>query len=273
VKFDILEILKQFSGFIPVVVAFIYHIFFQKRIKFKRFYQQAENNISNACGPMYFKLEKIFRIEDEMKREKQLDLYFNDYGSSNFPIHQLSNLFVIEWFLKVEEYYEIFKQSRTDADWEKFWEELDYLKIMLEDEYWANFSSVYSEYLWFRKNIGKSFWTNFLFETLRITKQLSNLLVAGGFFAVYFTVYDFFFLKWLPEGSILISILVLLLFIAFYGCMLALTAPIASSFSQKKNLKAKFIKKKWPSLWKFYEEKMLKSPNKNIKIPKKHERP
>ncbi|GIN89124.1 hypothetical protein J22TS1_01750 [Siminovitchia terrae] len=222
-KKQLLEYLPFLIPLIPLLVAFIVYSLGRRGHRINKLYSQIENNLTNACGPMYFNLKRICELGTESQInyeiENRLENFFSKFSSVKFPIHQLGNLAVLELFIKTEKEYHSFIESPTKEHWEQLKKSLHDLKNELDREYYANFETLYKDYLWDRKHVEGNFFIRMFFELMKFVKETVNFLTVCSLLFVYFAIWDYYFIKIFPIGSVSLSLVVLCLCIGANGVM------------------------------------------------------
>lgn len=264
-EFNIQSLIGQVSVLLPIIVALIAYNLGQRGNKINRILTQADTNLTNICGPMHLRLEEIFEKSNKKEVKNLLEEYFTDYSSINFPVHQLANLELVEWYFKTEKMYLMYKDDNSNINWERFWEELHYLRKILKDEYYNNFSLLYNEYRWVQHNLHKNIFIRILIDLFRLSKDFLVFMILISFLGVYFGVVNLYS-EVFPQELLLFSILMLIGSVILYGAALIINSHNITLQSQKKSNLESILKKL--RLWNLYESKILKSSKIKIEIPR-----
>ncbi|MGZ9819397.1 hypothetical protein ACXM0N_26395 [Peribacillus simplex] len=263
--------IKAYLPYLPLIIAFIAaslgYILGQRNSKINRFLQQADINLNEVCGPIFFSLKRIFEVSDEGVREKLLDSFFVQFSTTNSNLYKVGNKSIIDWFINYEKLYYQFKKSREFEDWKKFWEELAYLKGLIEDEYWKNFDSLYGEYRWFQKTLTSNFFVRIWYELIHLLFQATQFSIIVCILFVYFSFWDYFFVGKFPSETILLAVILLFVTVSIYGLLLIVGLNINRLKRQRnswpRTLGIRFV----PKFLNFWDNKVIRS-RKNIEIPK-----
>ncbi|MDA2118463.1 hypothetical protein ACTFPA_26055 [Bacillus cereus group sp. MYBK59-1] len=259
--------IKEYIPFIiPILAATVGYIFGQRTTKTNRFYTQNENNLKTVIEPLFLSIKVIMRENSGFKRERLLDDLFELYILEEKGLYQIGNKDLIDNFFYVEELYKDFKIEKSEEKWKKFWIALNYYYQSIEGEYWSNFYTLYRNYGWYLYSLNRNIFVRIFFETIRFLKDTVNFLTSLSVGFLVFSLYDkLLYLisdkRIMPEGSIVMSIQLLIFCIALYGFITIFDAFSPNS-SQQKSFIDKLIKK-------YTNEK--KKYEKKIRIPKMYE--
>ena len=271
-----MNFIKEYLPYLPLAIAIIAaalgYMTGQRSSKINRFFQQVDINLKELCGPMYFSLKRIFEVEDEQKRELFLDSFFEKFSTLNPNLYKLGNKFIIDWFIENENLYFKFKKTRDLKDWEGFWKQLLSLQIMMENEYWENFGSLYNEYRWFQKTLSSNIFIRLWNELIHILIQASQFSVLVSVLLVYLSIWDYFVVKEFPVGTINSSIVILLSTIVTYGLLIVIGSNVYGLRSQKESLIRKLGKRYIPYLFNFFDNKHIRNNKKKNTPQMYHQR-
>lgn len=222
---------------------------------------------------MYFNLRRLFDIEDAQKKERFLDNFFKQFSNltMNHNTYKLGNKFILDWFIETENLYIKFKKSRKVEHWEDFWKQLVSLKRMIEEEYWKNFDSLYGEYLWFQRTLTSNIFIRLWHELLYILFQASQFTVLISLITVFYSIWDYVFIKTMSNDMILSSSSFLLLSITLYGFLMIIGADIVGFKNQRESFTRKLGKKYTPKVINYWDKAFLRS-SKKIEIPDMYNR-
>jgi hypothetical protein len=259
-------IIEKYLPYLPVVIAILAaslgYISGQRSGKINRFLLQVDTNLKEVCGPLNFTLKRIFDTNDPALREGLIDEFFSEFNSLNPLLYKLGNKFIIRWHLKCEKLYQTFKRSRDVKDWEEFWIQLESLNNMINEEYWMNFDSLYGEYRWFQSTLTSNIFIRITKEILHFLFQTFHFTTLASLFFVFYSIWDYFAIKYLPSGTVLLSVLVLTFSIMIYGFLMIIGASIAGIRNQRESLIRKILEKHSPKVVAFWEDRILPGNNK-----------
>jgi hypothetical protein len=262
--------IKEYLPYLPLAIAIVAaslgYITGQRSGKINRFFQQVDVNLKEVCGPMYFSLKRIFEIEDAEKREKLIDHFFEQFSTLNPNLYKLGNKFILDWLIETENLYVRFKKSRKLEDWDDYWKQLFSLKVMLEQEYWKNFDSLYGEYRWFQRTLTSNIFIRVWHELLYILFQAFQFAILVSMLFLFYSIWDYFLIGKLPSGTFLLASLILILSIMFYGVLMVIGADINGLRKQRESFVRNLGKKYTPRLINFWDKELLRS-SKKIEIP------
>ncbi|TYR72710.1 hypothetical protein FZC79_22045 [Rossellomorea vietnamensis] len=260
--------MEEYLPYLPVVIAILAaslgYISGQRSGKINRFLLQVDTNLKEVCGPLNFTLQHISETNDPALREGLIDDFFREFNSLNPTLYKLGNKFIIRWHFKCEKLYQTFKISRDVKDWEEFWRQLESLRIMVDEEYWKNFDSLYGEYRWFQSTLTSNIFIKICKEVLHFLFQAIHFTTLASLIFVFYSIWDYFLIKYFPSGTILLSVLVLTLSIMIYGFLMIIGASIAGLRNQRESLIKKVLEKRSPKIIDFWEDRVLRSSKKEI---------
>ncbi|MGD6976133.1 hypothetical protein ACQCU3_03660 [Bacillus altitudinis] len=171
------------TAVLSAVIAFVSNI---RHKDLDRFYKNAEENLYNLIEPMYFKMEKIEKINDERHKMEAIRNYFKTYNPEKINISKLGNRQLINKFL---DSYTAFHQYLTKIDDDslrKLFNKIRSFGYSLEKEYWKLFETIYKDHNWFKKTVGM----NYIFRLfLRI-----SVFIESTFYAVTWMLFVLFWM-------------------------------------------------------------------------------
>jgi hypothetical protein len=252
--------------YLPIIIAILAaslgYISGQRSGKITRFLLQVDINLKEICGPLNFKLDRIFDTKDPALRESQIDDFFKEFSSLNPSLYKLGNKYIIHWHLKCEKLYLNFKINRSEKDWGQFWRQLELLKNMVNEEYWKNFDSLYGEYRWFQSTLTSNIFLRISKEVLHFLFQTFHFTTLASMFFVFYSIWDYYLIRYLPSGTVLLSVLILCLSIMVYGFLMLLGANIAGLRNQRESFIRKVLENRFPKVVAFWEDRILTGSSK-----------
>ncbi|QJX65165.1 hypothetical protein HLK66_26160 (plasmid) [Niallia circulans] len=272
--------MKDAIQYLPVIIALLAgvlgYITGNRSNKINRFFNQVDDNLKEVCGPLYYLLEKILDTDDPEEKERKIDYLFFNYVSEKNKLFMLGNKFIIKYIFSAEKKYNKYKKSRSQEDWEDFWHEFKPLGIMIKNQYWNNFNSLYGEYRWFQKTLISNVFIRIWYEILFFLFQIGQTIINIMLIVTAYSIYDFYVLQKLPEGVIPVSLLILTISIGVYGLLMIIGSNIKvlRDSNDDGNFFIILIKKifpkqfeKWENIFKY--KKKSEVPNKYYRINKK----
>lgn len=169
----------EIKDYLPVIVVLISAVIaFVSNNRHKdldRFYKNAEENLYNLIEPMYYKMEKIEKISDEIHKLEAIRNYFNTYNPENINISKLGNRQLIDKFLDSHTAFHHYLTEIDDKNLRTLFRKFRSLRFSLEKEYWNLFETIYKDYNWFKKSVGMNYLFRFF---VRITVFFERTMYA-----------------------------------------------------------------------------------------------
>lgn len=260
--------LKEIFPFLlPFLTAIIGYIFVIRTKKVTIFYEQLTKSLQEITEPLYLSIRKIKDEKSAFIRDKLIEELFEKFISDRSGIFRLGNRFVIEWFLETEKLYRKFRNEKNDENFKGFWTSFEYLYLMIENEYWNGFSTLYRDYRWFSHNFKSNVFLKLWYELIRFMRELVNFSILLSFLLLFYAVYEIVIAKFsefkplLPDWIFINLILFTIILIMFYGLLMILSS-MGPNWTQKKSILEKLFKLEF--------NKQLYRSNKferNIKFP------
>lgn len=257
--------LDELQPIVPLVIAllaaFLGYIFGQRKKKLDRFYSQVQDNLKDACSPMFHEIRLIQRTESSIKREALLEKFFEKYRAETTNIYKIGDTSILKLFYEVEDFYNSFVKQHSKESWEKFWYKFHLFCIMVQNEYWDNFSVVYGEYRWRRFIWKKNYLLRIVNEIIGILYETTLFLVIVNLLVIYFIIFDYLTAqKFFPIQLLKYALLSATVSLSFWGLMLVLGSHYLALTRHGTGIIRTLFEKRFPRLFRSWDKWLSNQP-------------
>jgi hypothetical protein len=272
---DVIKIKDYLPLIIALLTLFIGYIVAIRHKKIDRFYSQVHESLKDVIGPMLFEIRRIQKSNNIDERDNLIESFFSKYTQTDSPLYKIANSFLLEWFFEMEESFNKYRHFPTDDNWEEFWLFFYRFHVMIKNEFWTNFRTLYYEFRW-EKNIWgtNNYLLRFLKQTIRFILDTLNFLVGALLILFAYIIWSNFKGEYtLPKEYIELIAIFSQFILVLWGFMMIIGSfyPALMGIKVKKSrirlVLEKVISSRYFKKYDDYFGLNSKSLKKNIKIP------
>lgn len=244
-----------------------------RRYKTEYFYNNLKDSLGLALSPMFHEMKKIKKTENPENREVMLEKFFHKYCGAETIVYKIGDMFILKWFYDMEELYKDYCKKKDDFSWREFWIKFYKFYIMIEDNYFDAFSTLYIDHRWMLKLQSSGFTYKFLNEFARFAYEYFKFLIAlGGITIVILLSNELSGTKLFSSDFIKLFAIVYILVLCVFGVTIMLANNYLSlrSMQKPKNNFRRYIEKRFSKFFKWWDEFLnIKSKDNDIDIPQR----
>ncbi|MEC4201701.1 MULTISPECIES: hypothetical protein [Bacillus] len=199
-----LGFLKDFAVYLaPVLSSYLTYLFLKRKSRSDKYEEQAKESLNEACGPLYFALNKILNKTNKAEIEFELEKFIEKYFDNPSSLIKLKERNIIDSFNKVAEYYHLYLSHKDNETYQHLMEELLLLKIEVENEFNLDHRVVNNGYKWFQLAASQeNYWIRSAINFYRGFSQTVTFLLYVEIFLIYLFIVD----RFMTEEQLLIPL-------------------------------------------------------------------